>query len=106
MKYFLDLKLHDIPNTVAKAVNVAVVFALSLNIHAAGGRNMMEAAYESLRKSRRSKNPPLLIAVTLLTSISSDDLLELGIINLLRTRYYYCQNWRNHQVWMALFVLE
>ena len=50
-----------------------------LNIHAAGGRNMMEAAYESLTKSRRSKNPPLLIAVTLLTSISSDDLLELGI---------------------------
>jgi orotidine-5'-phosphate decarboxylase len=71
---FLDLKYHDIPNTVANACRVAADLDVwMLNIHAAGGRNMMEAAYESLRKSRRSKNPPLLI------SISSDDLLELGI---------------------------
>ena len=77
---FLDLKYHDIPNTVANACRVAADLDVwMLNIHAAGGRNMMEAAYESLTKSRRSKNPPLLIAVTLLTSISSDDLLELGI---------------------------
>ena len=80
VKIFLDLKLHDIPNTVANACRVAADLDVwMLNIHAAGGRNMMEAAYESLTKSRRSKNPPLLIAVTLLTSISSDDLLELGI---------------------------
>ena len=77
---FLDLKYHDIPNTVANACRIAADLDVwMLNIHAAGGRNMMEAAHESLAKSRRLRNRPLLVAVTLLTSISSDDLLELGI---------------------------
>tara|TARA_B100000929_G_scaffold218774_1_gene175422 strand:+ start:1216 stop:1926 length:711 start_codon:yes stop_codon:yes gene_type:complete len=79
---FLDLKYHDIPNTVANACRVAVDLDIwMLNVHAAGGRKMMEAAYESLVKSGSSKNRPLLVAVTVLTSMSSDDLLELGITN-------------------------
>ena len=81
-KIFLDLKYHDIPNTVAHACRVAVDLDLwMLNVHASGGRKMMEAAYESLVKSGCSKNRPLLIAVTILTSISPEDLTELGITN-------------------------
>ena len=82
LKIFFDFKLHDIPNTVANACRVAVDLDIwMLNVHAAGGCKMMEAAYESLVKSGSSKNRPLLVAVTVLTSMSSDDLLELGITN-------------------------
>ena len=66
-KIFLDLKLHDIPNTVRKAM--AVVSRLDadiVNLHAAGGSNMMKAAIEGLRRPDGSR--PLLIAVTQLTS--------------------------------------
>ena len=79
---FLDLKYHDIPSTVANACRAAVDLGVwMLNIHAIGGKKMMEAAYESLEKYGSSKNRPLLIAVTLLTSISSNDLFELGFTN-------------------------
>ena len=79
---FLDLKYHDIPSTVANACRAAVDLGVwMLNIHAVGGKKMMEAAYESLEKYGSSKNRPLLIAVTLLTSISSNDLFELGFTN-------------------------
>ena len=66
-KIFLDLKLHDIPNTVRKAM--AVVSRLDadiVNLHAAGGSNMMKAAIEGLTRPDGSR--PLLIAVTQLTS--------------------------------------
>ena len=74
---FLDLKYHDIPSTVANACRADVDLGVwMLNIHAVGGKKMMEAAYESLEKSGSSKNRPLLIAVTLLTSISSNDFFD------------------------------
>ena len=57
---FLDLKYHDIPSTVANACRAAVDLGVwMLNVHAVGGKKMMEAAYESLEKSGSSKNRPL-----------------------------------------------
>ena len=74
---FLDLKYHDIPNTVARTCEVAADLGVwMLNVHALGGRRMMEAALEALAK--RSTRP-LLIAVTVLTSMSADDLAEVGV---------------------------
>lgn len=76
---FLDLKFHDIPNTVAKAVSAAADLGVwMVNVHASGGRRMMEAAADSLQ--RYGVDKPLLIAVTVLTSMQQCDLTELGII--------------------------
>ena len=73
---FLDLKFHDMPNTVAGAVRAASELGVwMVNVHASGGRRMMEAAAEVLSgKGHR----PLLIGVTVLTSMSDQDLAELG----------------------------
>lgn len=77
---FLDLKFHDIPNTVAKACAAAADLGVwMLNVHAQGGRKMLEAAAESLQSFGNDK--PLLIAVTILTSMDNADLLELGLPN-------------------------
>lgn len=74
---FLDLKYHDIPNTVASAVRAAAELGVwMVNVHAGGGRRMMEAARQQLSAF---DSPPKLIAVTLLTSLSEDDLVELGV---------------------------
>ncbi|KUJ72038.1 orotidine-5'-phosphate decarboxylase [Thiomicrospira sp. WB1] len=74
---FLDLKYHDIPTTVAKACRAAAELGVwMLNVHALGGRKMMEAAKAALAESPDS---PLLIAVTVLTSHSASDLEELGL---------------------------
>ena len=73
---FLDLKFHDIPNTVAGAVRAAGELGVwMVNVHAGGGRRMMEAAGEVLQSFAIR---PLLIGVTVLTSISDEDMLELG----------------------------
>ncbi|RUO81365.1 orotidine-5'-phosphate decarboxylase [Idiomarina tyrosinivorans] len=75
---FLDLKFHDIPNTVAKAVTAAAELGVDIvNVHASGGSAMMTAAKQALQPY--GKNAPKLIAVTVLTSSSDDDLRELGI---------------------------
>ncbi len=75
---FLDLKYHDIPNTVAKAVTAAAQLGVwMVNVHASGGAVMMEAAREALEVG--STNKPLLIAVTVLTSLAKEDLLQVGI---------------------------
>lgn len=75
---FLDLKFHDIPNTVAKAVAAAADLGVwMVNVHASGGRRMMEAAVQSLQNF--GANKPLLIGVTVLTSMEQSDLLEIGI---------------------------
>ena len=73
---FLDLKYHDIPNTVAAAVRAAAELGVwMVNVHASGGRRMMEAAAEALQGITHR---PLLIGVTVLTSMGDDDLRELG----------------------------
>lgn len=74
---FLDLKFHDIPNTVASACKAAAQLGVwMVNVHALGGRRMMEAAREALEGAT---SPPKLIAVTVLTSMGQADLNELGI---------------------------
>ncbi len=73
---FLDLKFHDIPNTVAAACDAAADLGVwMMNLHASGGRRMMEAARERLAQRGSS---PLLVAVTILTSLATEDLSEVG----------------------------
>lgn len=75
---FLDLKFHDIPSTTAKAVKAAAEMGVwMVNVHASGGERMMLAARNELDK--RSGQNPLLIAVTVLTSMESSDLLAIGL---------------------------
>ena len=74
---FLDLKFHDIPNTVAAACRAAADLGVwMVNVHAQGGRRMMEAASEALQQS---SHQPLLIAVTILTSMGEEDIHEVGL---------------------------
>ena len=75
---FLDLKFHDIPNTTAKAVRAAAELGVwMVNVHASGGRRMMEAARNELEQVNGANT--LLIAVTVLTSMERSDLIDLGI---------------------------
>ena len=77
---FLDLKLHDIPNTVAGAIrSVARSGASFVTVHAAGGRAMMTAAAKARDEIRANGRSLRVVAVTMLTSLSSDDLREIGI---------------------------
>ena len=74
---FLDLKFHDIPNTVASAVQAAAEQGVwMVNVHASGGRRMMEAAMQRLEQHRLTTH---LIAVTVLTSMQPEDLAEVGV---------------------------
>lgn len=74
---FLDLKFHDIPNTVAKAVSAAAQYDVAmLTLHACGGADMLQAAREAVEEADR---PPLLLAVTVLTSFDNEDLAEVGV---------------------------
>ena len=76
-KVFLDLKFHDIPNTVAGAVKSAAALNVSmLTVHASGGSKMLRAAAEA---AAQSSSKPLVLAVTVLTSMSDQDLQELGL---------------------------
>jgi len=73
--FFLDVKLHDIPNTVEKASeNVVLRGANFFNVHATGGFAMMEAAVRGAKKAseKLNKKPPVILAVTMLTSISQE----------------------------------
>lgn len=73
---FLDLKYHDIPNTVAKAGAAAAQLGVKIfNVHASGGRKMMEAVRSEMDKLT---NPPLVLAVTILTSLGEEDIREVG----------------------------
>ncbi|MBO7127533.1 orotidine-5'-phosphate decarboxylase [bacterium] len=73
---FLDLKYHDIPNTVVKAGVAAAELGVKIfNVHASGGRKMMEAVRSEMDKIA---NPPLVLAVTILTSLGEEDIREVG----------------------------
>ncbi|WP_286239754.1 orotidine-5'-phosphate decarboxylase [Neptuniibacter halophilus] len=75
---FLDLKFHDIPNTTAKAVRAAAEMGVwMVNVHASGGRRMMEAARNELEQVNGAET--LLIAVTVLTSMEQGDLRDIGL---------------------------
>ncbi|SEQ84900.1 orotidine-5'-phosphate decarboxylase [Amphritea atlantica] len=75
---FLDLKFHDIPNTTAKAVRAAAEMGVwMVNVHASGGRRMMEAARNELDQVNGAQT--LLIAVTVLTSMEQQDLADIGL---------------------------
>lgn len=74
---FLDLKFHDIPNTVARACSAAVALGVwMINVHTLGGRAMMEAARDTVDKASKR---PLLIGVTVLTSHTRKELAEIGL---------------------------
>ena len=85
---FLDLKYHDIPNTVAGAAKAAARLGVwMLNVHASGGRRMMAAAREAIDSI--GGHQPLLIGVTVLTSFSEDDLSESGVAKSLDQQVSY-----------------
>jgi orotidine-5'-phosphate decarboxylase len=81
-KVFLDLKYHDIPNTVAKAGGEATKLEVSMfNVHALGGLEMMKKTVEASRAAAKELGipKPLIIAVTILTSMDEDEMKEVGI---------------------------
>jgi orotidine-5'-phosphate decarboxylase len=79
---FLDLKMHDIPNTVSEAVRGGVRHgAFMMTVHASGGLEMMSKAVETARieSGKRNAPKPLLLGVTILTSLKNDDLQAIGM---------------------------
>jgi orotidine-5'-phosphate decarboxylase len=80
-RVFLDLKFHDIPNTVAQAIAAATSLGVwMVNVHASGGMKMMQAAREAAKETaaRSGIEPPIVIAVTVLTSMNAQALAEAG----------------------------
>lgn len=81
-RVFLDLKFHDIPNTVGSACQAAAELGVwMLNVHASGGKNMMIAAVQSVHKTAQAHKitPPIILGVTVLTSMQDHDLKEVGV---------------------------
>ena len=79
-KVFLDLKFHDIPNTVTQSVSVAASMGVSmLTLHTMGGLSMLESAARHVRECVLPAKRPLLLGVTVLTSMNDNDLEEVGV---------------------------
>ena|SRR5487761_273 len=79
-RVFLDLKFHDIPNTVRAAAREAAQLGVRMiNVHASGGRKMMKAAREGAESNGSGASRPLILAVTVLTSLAPEDLQEIGL---------------------------
>lgn len=83
MPLFLDLKFHDIPNTVAGAVRAALALKpFMVNVHASGGRAMMQAAAKAAFEGCKEfglTQAPIMLGVTVLTSMGREDLMEIGL---------------------------
>ena len=82
-RVFLDLKFHDIPNTVSRAAEEAVKLGVEMfNLHATGGREMMRETVERCRKAAEKLNRPrpIILAVTILTSMDEGNLREVGLL--------------------------
>ncbi len=89
---FLDLKFHDIPNTVARAVQAATRLGVwMMNVHIQGGSEMMRRALASVKEeaARSRRGAPLLIGVTVLTSMSQKDLMDFGMRKTLKDQVLY-----------------
>jgi len=83
-KIFLDLKFHDIPNTVKNATKAAAEKGVfMLNLHCLGGKKMLQAAVDGIQGIN---NPPLLIGVTILTSMETEDMEHIGLGGLLEDK--------------------
>lgn len=91
-KVFLDLKFHDIPNTVANALRASVRLGVwMVNVHIQGGSAMMRTALAAAREEAKAsgKKAPLLIGVTVLTSMSEKDMVDLGLRKTLKDQVLY-----------------
>lgn len=91
-KVFLDMKFHDIPNTVGRAIAATVHLGVWMtNLHIQGGSAMMRQAVSSIREEARRlrREPPLLIGVTILTSMAERDLVDLGMRKTLKDQVLY-----------------
>lgn len=83
-RVFLDLKFHDIPNTVGAACEAATrLKVFMMNVHASGGRQMLYGAVQAVHKTAEAMKiaPPLLVGVTVLTSLKDEDLKDIGCRN-------------------------
>lgn len=89
-KVFLDLKFHDIPNTVAKAGAVAARLGVKMfNVHTLGGLDMMKAVRKAVDKACKKDNRPIILGVTILTSMNEKAMKEAGIQGPVKKRVLY-----------------
>jgi len=82
-RVFLDLKFHDIPNTVARAGEAAFALGVDMfNVHASGGSKMIQETVNAVKTAaqKSGKTRPIILAVTVLTSLNDDDLAEIGFV--------------------------